>query len=64
MSVNSNNVDEELLKEYVEKVKSCENEDTETCHIDANNYLCGLLTKLGYGQVVEEFEQLKKWYFR
>ena len=36
--------------------------DPEGGHVDADNVLCELLSNLGYGDVVEEFEKIYKWY--
>lgn len=36
--------------------------DTEAAHIDADEVLCSLLKKLGYGKVVEAFNRITKWY--
>ncbi len=34
----------------------------ESDHISANNLMCELLTKLGYGEGIEIFEEINKWY--
>lgn len=31
-------------------------------HIEADDLMCELLTKLGYGNGVEEFEKMERWY--
>ncbi len=36
--------------------------DTESGHVEADDILCELLKKLGYSDVVEEFEKIHKWY--
>lgn len=35
---------------------------TEDVHIDADGLMCKLLTELGYGDGVEVFYNLPKWY--
>ena len=55
-------------EEAVAKLKLCwEPEDKkwfdqEGAHIDADVILCDLLTELGYGEVVEAWEKVPKWY--
>ena len=39
-----------------------ENLDTEVAHSNADDVLCKLLTDLGYGDVVEEWRKVEKWY--
>lgn len=36
--------------------------DTEAAHIMADDVLCELLTALGYGDVVEAYANVGKWY--
>ncbi len=36
--------------------------DTEAAHEDADDVLCKLLIALGYPEVVQEFNKIKKWY--
>lgn len=36
--------------------------DTEAAHCDADDLLCALLRALGYGDVVDEYEKVDKWY--
>ncbi len=38
------------------------NVDVEVAHVRADDILCGLLIELGYSDVVEEFEKVRKWY--
>lgn len=47
----------------VEVLKSLrESTDTESAHETADDILCRLLTALGYADVVEEWDKVKKWY--
>lgn len=39
-----------------------EESDTEYAHIVADDALCWFLNSLGYRDVVEEYEKIKKWY--
>ena len=36
--------------------------DTEDRHINADNLMCDLLKELGYGEGVDIFEDMYKWY--
>ena len=37
-------------------------DDVEEHHFDADDLLCELLTELGYGDVVEVYNKIEKWY--
>ena len=39
-----------------------ENDDAEVAHIQADSVLCDLLSELGYGDVVGEWQKIGKWY--
>jgi hypothetical protein len=39
-----------------------ESDDTETAHAKADAVLCDLLVALGYGDVVDEYEKVRKWF--
>lgn len=36
--------------------------DPESAHVNADKVLCDLLRALGYGDVVDEWEKVEKWY--
>ena len=36
--------------------------DPESAHGYADDFLCEILSELGYGAVVDEFNKIKKWY--
>lgn len=36
--------------------------DAEAAHKEADEILCRVLNELGYGDVVEEWRQVRKWY--
>jgi len=38
------------------------NDDLESAHGTADRVLCDLLTELGYGDVVAEYDKIEKWY--
>lgn len=42
--------------------KAMENEDQETAHVHADDVLCGLLLHLGYDDIVDDFNEMPKWY--
>jgi hypothetical protein len=51
----------EDAQEYVQRLQNLGG-DVEAQHSDGDKILCELLTKLGYGAVVEEWEKLHRWY--
>ena len=54
---------EVIIKEAIEKMKECvNNDDTEVAHINADAVLCDVLTQLGYKELVDLYEKVKKWY--
>ena len=54
---------EVIIKEAIEKMKECVNNgDTEVAHINAEAVLCDVLTQLGYKELVDLYEKVKKWY--
>lgn len=54
---------EVIIKEAIEKMKKCvNNDDTECGHIEADAVLCDVLTQLGYKELVDLYEKVKKWY--
>ena len=54
---------EVIIKEAIEKMKECVNNgDTEVAHINADAVLCDVLTQLGYKELVDLYEKVKKWY--
>jgi hypothetical protein len=54
---------EKLQKEFVEKMQECINDgDTESAHANADVLLCELLIKLGYKDLVTEYNKVNKWF--
>lgn len=53
---------EEMIKYYAKEIEDCERFGAEEGHIYADDLLCELLRRLGFEEVVEKFENLKKWY--
>ena len=51
----------EVFKESMERIANG-NDDTETNHVSADELMCELLTSLGYGEGVEIFKNMDKWY--
>ena len=41
--------------------KEVENPDYEDAHANADNILCGLLRKLGFGDVIDVYDKIQKW---
>lgn len=36
--------------------------DPETAHCEADSILCELLRALGHGELVDKFDEVRKWY--
>ena len=54
---------EVIIKEAIEEMKKLVNSgDTEVAHIEADNILCDVLTHLGYKELVDVYNQVRKWY--
>ena len=54
---------EVIIKKKKKKMKECVNNgDTEVAHINADAVLCDVLTQLGYKELVDLYEKVKKWY--
>ena len=52
-----------LIEETKQRLKNSQsNSDTEIAHVEADDALCTLLTGLGLESIVEEFEEVNKWY--
>lgn len=65
-SIGNNNVSNDI-KTYKDKItrKLIElqsSDDTECAHHDADDLLLKLLSLLGYDDVVQEFNKIRKWY--
>jgi hypothetical protein len=54
----------EVLRDIaIAKLVECQkNRDVEVAHGNADDVLCDLLTDLGYGAVVAEWDKVRKWY--
>ena len=52
---------EEAVRKF-EKMCEEDDYDTEITHRKADIFLCEVLTQLGYGELVERYEKLGKWY--
>jgi hypothetical protein len=54
------------IDEVVKRVKATLSNppgyDAEDFHVTADRCLCELLTALGYGEIVELYEKVEKWY--
>ena len=50
---------EQAIEELKIQQKS---KDVEYAHVQADNILCKLLIKLGFGEVIAEYEKVDKWY--
>ena len=55
--------EKEWVEEAIRKLKQCQGSgDTEMQHSDADDILCELLSRLGYQEVVAEWQAVNKWY--
>lgn len=50
---------QEIIEQLKEQQK---NWDTEVAHGKADIIICSLLRQLGYGDVVDEWDKVDKWY--
>jgi hypothetical protein len=56
-------INEELKKIAIERLAECQkNDDTESAHWDADDILRDLLVKLGYSEVIAQYDLVGKWY--
>ncbi len=51
-----------LEKTHSTKYKGKLSWDEEAAHQDADNILCNILKSLGYGEIVDIYEAIPKWY--
>lgn len=52
---------QEAIDELKRITEECDG-DQEVAHIKADDLLCKVLTELGYPRLVEEYENICKWY--
>ena len=50
------------LSAMLKNIKVKKGGDPEACHANADDLLCLVLKQLGYGEAVEIFDSLPKWY--
>ena len=56
-------MNKKMLQEFIEKMQEyVSSDDPESAHIDADHLLCELLTKLGYENLVQKYDEVTKWY--
>ena len=54
---------EEMKQSFINRLKDAQNSgDIEAAHYDGDDVLCEALIALGYKDIVEEWEQIPKWY--
>lgn len=51
-------------EEFAEQMREISKENREDRHMDGDDLMCEILTDLGYGDGVEIFECMEKWYKR
>ena len=53
----------EKVKEAIERLQRLQkSHDTEGAHIEADDILCELVAVFVSGEVIEEWEKVRKWY--
>lgn len=55
-------MDKEKSDKAILELAECREMDTESGHEVGDSVLTALLTQLGYVEVVEEYEKIKKWF--
>ena len=54
---------EKEQQEYINRLRELQKDgDIECAHSAADNVLCEVLEKLGYGSIVKEYSKIDKWY--
>lgn len=59
------NIPQEIIDEFTNKMRAIYNDDSlyeESMHMDMDDVMREVLTKLGFGEGVEIFEDTEKWY--
>ena len=59
------NIPQEIIDEFTNKMRAIYNDDSlyeESMHMDMDDVMCEVLTKLGFGEGVEIFKHTEKWY--
>jgi hypothetical protein len=56
-------IDKELSDEMVERIKNEIGNESTDAHIEADDILCELLSKLGYNEVVAEYLKLDRYFW-
>lgn len=58
-----NNKNNNLLQTYIKKMENAiDNDCIDLGHLQCDNVLCDLLEELGYGKIVEIYDNQGKWY--
>ena len=53
----------EQIERYTARLKECQRDtDTETAHANADDVLTDILWDLGLGDIVNQYDAVKKWY--
>ena len=65
MEKSMNKLREAAYDAYLDKMRNAVDEsriDAETAHRNGDDILCDLLRELGFNDIVDEFELIRKWY--
>jgi hypothetical protein len=53
---------DERIKQYIKTLNNISIDDIEALHSNADSLLCDLLREIGYGEVVDVYENIDFWY--
>lgn len=56
-------IEQIYINDYLDKLETLKKRtDHYDAHLEADDILCEILTKLGYNEIVEAYHQVHKWY--
>lgn len=62
-SLAENNINESSIKDYTERMKElANNDDVEARHSEMDDLMCEILSKMGFNELVDIFNETEKWY--
>lgn len=53
---------EQQVEQYKSRMMAIDDSDCEAAHEEADDILCEILNNLGYGEVVDAYNNIEKWY--
>ena len=62
-TLNASQRAQQTVSKHIEKMQECvEDGDAESAHGKADQLLCEFLRELGYNELAEKYDEVKKWY--